>query len=237
MANEELIQPLNPSAAVAPAEEIVTPAEPTAPEAPTAPEGAPGLPEELLKIPALQAVVAGAPPAVSATIADFQKRPEGKALAANKDGMIKAGLGMYRSLGGDLGVIFNRFYLSGEELQAADKAGKLSEIALPFEQVNTTVKKAGLNNPSFNNAGPSGVYKNAPVPAVPQASTTLPSETSAGAQRRALSAKIKNSQQQGPLSGPSPGSGELLRSILKPVLGLVLTAFSTIFVFGQAILT
>jgi hypothetical protein len=212
---DEIIQPLNPGAM--PAEQMVTPTAEAAPAAPEAPAGTPGLPEDVLRIPAMQMLVAGQPAAVSANLAEFQKRPEAKVIAANKDGLMKAGIGTYRSLGGDLGVMFNRFYISGEELQAADKAGQLQQIAPPFDSVNTGAQRAGLNSPVFNHQGPGGEFKGAPVPEVPQAATTLP-QAPASAQRKALNAKIMNAQPGNALSAPAPGSGSLLRSILKPVI-------------------
>lgn len=219
---DELIQPL--AAAPPQADQMVQPAEvpPTTTEPAVAPESAPaqtaGLPEELLQVPAIQAVVAGAPPAVSGTIADFSKRPEGKLIAANKEPLKQAGMGFYRSLGGDLGVIFNRFYISDQEIQEADKAGTLSQIAPPFESVNTSTQQAGLNNPSFNHSGPPGGFKQAPVPTVPQASTTIPNEPPASLQRKAMAGKVMNAKPTGPLSAPAPGAGSLLRDILKPVV-------------------
>lgn len=213
----EMIQPL-PAAPMG-ADQMIQPAEvpPTVTE-PAVAQEAPGLPEELLQIPALQALVAGAPPAVSGTIADFQKRPEGKIIAANKQPLMEAGMGFYRSLGGDLGVIFNRFYISDQEIQEADKAGKLAEIAPPFESVNPATQQAGLNNPSFNHQGPPGGFKSAPVPPVPQAATTIPNEPPASLQRKAMAGKVMNAKPTGPLSAPAPGAGSLLRDILKPVV-------------------
>lgn len=217
---DEMIQPLTPAAP--PAEQVVQPAAMNeAAPAPAANEAAPqtaGLPEELLQIPAIQALVAGSPPAVSGTISDFQKRPEGKLLAANKGPLMQAGMGFYRSLGGDLGVVFNQFYISGEELQAADKAGTLAQLAPSFESVNTSTQKAGLNNPSFNHKGPPGGFKSAPVPPVPQAATTIPNEPPASLQRKAMAGKVMNAKPTGPLSAPAPGAGSLLRDILKPVV-------------------
>lgn len=215
---EELIQPLAPPAAPQ-ADQMVQPAEvpPTTTEPSVAPDST-ALPPELLQIPAMQALVAGQPAAVSGTIADFSKRPEGKLIASNKGPLMQAGMGFYRSLGGDLGVIFNRFYLSDEEIQAADKAGTLAEIAPPFESVNTSTQQAGLNNPSFNHQGPPGGFKTAPVPQVPQSSTTIPNEPPASLQRKAMAAKVSNAKPTGPLSAPAPGAGSLLRDILKPVV-------------------
>lgn len=216
MADEQLIQPL---AAAAPpqADQMIQP-NPESIAAPAEAEQAPSLPPDLLQVPAMQALVAGSPPAVSGTIADFQKRPEGKLIAANKEPLMKAGIGFYRSLGGDLGVLFNRFYISDQEIQEADKAGTLSQIAPPFESVNTETQKAGLNNPSFNHQGPPGGFKTAPVPNVPQAATTIPNEPPASLQRKAMAGKVMNARPTGPLSAPAPGAGSLLRDILKPVV-------------------
>src|SRR6185295_18520516 len=100
-----------------------------------APEPAPAtegpLPEPLLKIPALQAVMAGAPPAVSTNIEAFKNNPAFKPISDSKDVLQQAGVNFYRSLSGDIGVIFNQLKIHLEDLQAADKMGKLTTIAPP----------------------------------------------------------------------------------------------------------
>lgn len=205
MANENLVEPLS-AATAAPTVEPTT-------GAPKAKESG-GLPSELLQLPAFQALFAGQPPALSASIADFSKRPETKLVADNKDGLMRAGIGFYRSVGGDLGVVFNQMFVSGEELKAADAAGQLLEIAPPFDTVSQSVAQSGANNPVLNAQTPSGP-RGAPVPTPPQSGGKSPS---AASQRKVTAARVMNIQPGAPTSGPSPGSGRLLNSILKPVI-------------------
>lgn len=170
----------------------------------------------MLQIPAMQALFAGQPAAVSASITDFAKRPEGKLIQQNKDALMKAGINLYRGLDGDTGVVFNQAYLSGPELQAADKAGQLTQVAPPFDTVNSEVAKSGANNPVLNAKSPSG-FKTAPVPEAPQMSSAVP-PASAGTQTAAQKARVQNLQPSGPVSGPKPGSGRLLNAALTPVI-------------------
>lgn len=172
-----------------------------------------GVPDEVLQIPAMQALFSGASPALSASLTAFANRPEGKLIQSNKDALMKAGMGLYRGLDGDTGVLFNQVYLSGPELQAADKAGQLSAIAPSFDSVNGEVAKSGSNNPVLNAAQPTG-FKSAPVPAAPSA---VP-PASAGTQRQAMAARVQNLQPSGPISGPKPGAGRLLNAALTPVI-------------------
>ena len=81
----------------------VSPVAETAPPAET--DQTASLPDEVLRVPAIQAIFAGSPPAVSAPIEEFASRPEGKLVMANKEALMKAGMGLYRSVAGDLGVV------------------------------------------------------------------------------------------------------------------------------------
>lgn len=199
MANEELVQPK--VAATTPTE---------------TPAASVSIPDEVLQIPAMQALFAGQPAALSASIADFTKRPEGKLIQQHRDSLMKAGISLYRGLDGDTGVVFNQAYLSGPELQAADKAGQLSQVAPSFDAVNSEVAKSGANNPVLNAKAPAG-FRTAPVPDAPQMSSAVP-PASSGVQRQAMAARVQNLQPSGPISGPKPGSGRLLNVALTPVI-------------------
>src|ERR1044071_2024232 len=126
--------PIDPSA-IQPAsqmpqdESTPQPASNTPPEAPEQSQQATALPKDLIKYPAIQGLLAGMPPAVSDQIAAFKKKPIGKDLADNKEMLQKAGLMFYRSISGDTGVIFNALHIHPQDLLAADKAGKLKQIA------------------------------------------------------------------------------------------------------------
>lgn len=192
---------------VAPVEEPVT-------EAPAAPAE---LSDELLRIPAFQALIAGAPAAVSANLAALEKKPEAKIIAQSKDSLVGAGIALYRSLDGANGVFFNQLFVSPDEIKAADQDGSLLELAPDFDQVNAEVGKSGGANPVLT-AGerPSG-FKTAPMtnsgtPAQPPVAPPMASE-----QKAMANARTKNLQPGSPTSG-SAGAGRLLNSILKPVL-------------------
>lgn len=171
------------------------------------------IPDEVLQIPAMQALFAGSPAALSASLAAFANRPEGKLIQSNKDVLMKAGMGLYRALDGDTGVIFNQMYVNGAELQQADKAGQLAQLAPPFDSVNQSVASSGADNPVLKSGQVPNGFKTASVPAAPQSNSAVP-PASAATQR----ARVANMAPKGPTSGPKPGAGRLLNSILKPVI-------------------
>lgn len=208
---------VEPNSAAAPAAAAVEPNPGV--EAQAAP-AAGELPDEVLQIPAMQALFAGAPAAFSASLKEFQNRPEAKLIASNKDALQQAGMGLYRSLGGDLGVLFNMLKLSGEQLKAADQAGKLLELAPPFDVVNQQVAGSGENNPVLSAQPPAGAAAgNTPAAANQmQSPVRSPAPMSAGAQKSLTNARIKNQTLGRPVDGPKPGQGRLLNTILKPVI-------------------
>jgi hypothetical protein len=200
---------------------VVEPRDPAAsgkmqqdPAAPAGEQSA-GLPEDLLRIPAVQALLVGQPGAVSASLADFAKRPEGQIIAANKDPLMAAGMGLYRSMKGDLGVLFNRLFVSDQEIMDADKSGTLMKLAPSFDEVNSQVSKAGGSHPILNKEfqTPTG-FKTSPPPAVsagaPLSAPPAPPKLVAG--------KARNIPLGSPTSGPKPGAGRLINQILKPVV-------------------
>ncbi len=209
---DAVVEPLNPGTAPAPE---VTPTEPAAPAAEST---ASGLSDELLQVPAVQALFAGSPPALSAPIEEFKSRPEAKLLIDHKEELQKAGMGLYRSLDGKLGVIFNQLHIHGSDIQAADKAGQLQQVAPSFDAVNDSVAKSGANNPVMNAQVPAGAaMASAPMMENPPTTPQLPPPASS-AQKAAMTARMKNMAIGAPTSGPKPGAGRLLNTILKPVL-------------------
>jgi hypothetical protein len=187
---------------------------------PSASEAPPSLPETLLKIPAIQGLMAGTPPAVSAPIKEFSKRGDAKLLIENKDLLLQAGFNLYRSLNGETGVLYNTLHIHGDALKQADAAGQLRAIAPSFDEINHKLGKAGVQHPIFNAQVPAGPVAppimtppqgNAmPMPAVSVASTPAP--------RKAVQAKMASLAPTAPTAGAVPGQGALLRSILKPVV-------------------
>lgn len=176
-------------------------------------EGGVDLPDDLLQIPAMQAVVAGSPGAFSAVLSQFEKRPEAKIILANKDNLMQAGFGLYRSLDGQTGVVFNQLFLSPDEVKMADQQGQLQIIAPPFDQLNMEVASAGMDNPVLaEGARPEGFAAGAAAP------SAGPPPMAASAQKSVATKRANNLQPGSPTSGPVPGEGRLLNNILKPVI-------------------
>jgi hypothetical protein len=136
---------------------------------------------------------------------------------------MKAGMGFYRSLGGDLGVLFNQLFVHGNELQAADKAGTLAKIAPPFDAVNTEISKSGANHPLLQEGFQTPTSARQPAMAesgAPIAPTGAPTPLmpTAPTPSKLIGAKIRALNPGSPTSGPKPGAGRLMNAILKPVV-------------------
>jgi len=224
MADAPMIEPK----AVAPETTETPTPDPEAPPAePTESEGSGSkLPDALLQVPAMQALMAGNPAAVSAHIEEFASNPVAKLVVQNKDGLLKAGIGFYRSMNGGLGVLFNQFHIHGDEIQAADKAGKLEMIAPSFDTVNQAVQQSGMANPVLTKKQPPTTFKTAPIkspaqfantpaPAAPTANVGM---ASASVPKKLTTQRVKNLSPGGPTTGQEPGAGRLLNQILTPVV-------------------
>jgi hypothetical protein len=191
-----------------------------------------GLPEEVLKMPAMQALMAGSPPAVSLPLKDFSKRDAAAPLVKAAPALQKAGFGFYRSMSGNIGVIFNQLYIHPADVQAADKMGKLQAIAPPWDVLDHTVGKSGPLNPVLARTSVPGGPAAPRAVAPPQSGNsaiggsgpggnTLPvplKAPSAGVARKLTTARILNLNQGAPTTGPEPGQGRLVNQILKPVV-------------------
>ena len=157
----------------------------------------------------MQGLMAGQPGAVSASIEEFTQRPEGQLISANQDALAGAGVGLYRSLDGGIGVLFNSQFVSDQELKNADKEGRLTEIAPPFDQVNQSLGQQPAEGGAVSPAGPA---------TAPPASIGAMPDMSAPPSRKAIMAKLQNLAPQGPTDGARPGAGRILDQILKPVI-------------------
>jgi hypothetical protein len=182
-------------------------------------EQAQGLPEDVLKLHPIQALIAGTPAAVSMPVKEFSKLPEAEALVKNADALKAAGFGFYRSLNHDTGVVFNALHVHPQDLQAADKAGKLESIAPPWNHVAHVISKAGLTHPALHSRGvPQSAATPTPVAPAQAGSGQLPKPEPASAAKKQATARLLALQPGNPTSGPAPGAGRLLNSILKPVV-------------------
>jgi hypothetical protein len=175
-----------------------------------------------MKMHAVQGLLSGAPAATSVDISQFSKTEDGKTLAKYWSDLQQAGLGVYKSMSGDTGVIFNQLYIHPQDIQQADKAGKLHLIAPPWTKVEHEISKAGAGHPAFGHKGAPGQAAMATPPAPPQAATgaiqpagkPLP----ARAQNELLAARLAAQNPTVPTGGPVPGGGQLLNKVLRPVV-------------------
>lgn len=225
MASPIPVEPLAPAPPTPPTVEPAPNAAQQPPVEPTQPQEAKGgLPDALIQIPAMQALLAGKPPALSFD-QGFKNKDEANLITGSKDALMKAGIGFYRSLSGDLGVMFNQLHIHGSDLQAADKAGKLLTIAPPFDSINSQVAKSGDKNPILGvDKTSNGFASPQSVQSPPQANTgmapapELPASKPRQEPQKLLAARVKNLQPGSPTSGPVPGAGRFLNQVLKPVV-------------------
>ena len=190
---------------------------------PAAQEAAPakGLPPPLMKIPVFQALLAGAPPAVSLKLKGHEDRDDVKLITKNADTLQKAGFGFYRSMSGQFGVMFNAFHIHPQDIQAADAAGKLQAVAPDFDEINHAMSKAGRAHPLLNVQRVPTTLASPTLQAPPQASSgklPLAPPPPPSVARKLATQRILSLNPGAPTSGPSPGAGRLQNAIMKPVI-------------------
>lgn len=170
-----------------------------------------GIPEAVLQIPEFSGLLAGKPPAVS--VQSGFKSPETDAIMAHTKELADAGFGFYPGKNGT-NVIFNTQFISGDAIKKADAEGKLADVATPFPEL-----KASFD--SVTGGGAAGGAPAAPAdgsPASdqpPASSPALPAPAPAGVNKKLATARVNNVIPGGPTTGPTPGQGRILNSLLK----------------------
>lgn len=171
------------------------------------------LPDNLLQHPAMQALMAGSPPAASTDLQTAAESPLGQLVAQNVKPLKQAGFGFYRSQDGQLGVMFNQLKINPEEIVQADQAGNLLEVAPPIEQVEQAVLADPSANPVLSGNDPSG----AAMPPAPNPS--LEAQVMGGGGGAPATGPTPTQAQLGsPTSGPKPGAGRVTNTLLKQVV-------------------
>lgn len=199
--------PAAPEPAVSP-----TPAPSTPAETGSASENTPaGIPPEVAKFPPMLAVLAGQPPAISTPVANKDERL--LKVWQDREKLVKAGIAFYRSLSGDIGVIFNSLRLHPETLKQADRAGKLLEVAPPYDAVEKALAGKPLDLEGFQ--APEGLPQ-LPAPETPQAAQSPVAPPSASAQKAIATKRMAALQPKEPTEGLKPGAGRVLNAILTP---------------------
>ena len=215
----KLIMPLNTDAVMggAPAtdETEANPAADAAPATESA-EGGDTLPNPILQIPEIHGLLQGKPVAISATAKD--KNKDLSLVVGHMKELQNAGFGFYRGLDGQTNVIFNTQFVSPEQIQAADKAGKLDEIAPPFSEVRAAYAKVMAENPAPAGAPQDASAAPAAVPTPETDQNAAPSAPAPAISQKLASQRVKNMAAGAPSSGPAPGQGRIINSLAKHVI-------------------
>lgn len=180
-----------------------TNAAPAAPApAPTEDDGGAGVPEALAKLPTFNLLLQGKPPAVWAS--KDSTAPEVKVFAEHMPELAKLGFGAYITKSQPGAVLFNMAHIDPKQIVLADEKGELSAVAPPIEEVNVAIADGLKASPPAPAEAPmpAGAPMAAPTP------TNKPLNT----------ARIKNVTPGSPSSGPVPGQGRVMNSILKEAI-------------------
>jgi hypothetical protein len=187
-----------------------------APTAPAPEDSAPGgIPDAVLAIPEFIGLLQGKPAAVS--IDKNDPSPESALIGENQPALFEAGFGFYPARDGVTHVMFNTQYVSQQDIEKADASGKLEEVAVPFGELQASFEVAAGRAASEGSAPASG---EAPA-AAPEAggpAQVAPAPPAASLDKKLATARIKNLAPGGPSSGPVPGQGRILNSILAPTV-------------------
>lgn len=168
--------------------------------APANSEETSGVPKEILELPVFAGLLQGAPAGL--WVETGSKAPEAVLAVKNGKKLNEIGLFFDRSKEEGVDIIFNAQYLSPQLVESAKKKGKLKEITSPLSEVS-----AQLNGAASPEAGGGALL----AAGTPGPSGGLP-ETPINTQR------LENLQPGSPTSGPLPGQGRVLSSLMKPTI-------------------
>jgi hypothetical protein len=181
-----------------------------------------GFSAELMAMPAFQAMLAGSPPAVSFYLRGSEDRSEFNVFKENRPALRKTGFMYMQTEGKDRGIIFNALHIHPADIRRAEKMGKLTMIAPPFDAVNHMIGQSGLQHPLLSTPGPPSGMATPMAPVPPQgagiASQILGKPLPASTQTTLANQRSRNLQAGAPTSGPAPGAGRLVNSIMKPIV-------------------
>jgi hypothetical protein len=199
---EVTAMPTTPNALPTQENIIQSPAAPPAESEPTN-----TLPDEVLQIPTVYALLHGAPPAVYAP--KQAQDPAIDIIVKNAKPLQEAGFAFYQSKDGKNTVLFNTAYVSPESIKKTDSEGKLTKDIPSFEDLKTKVDSAISGNPPEQGAA---------LPSAPIASASSGPPPSSRTQNTLATARVRNLQVGAPTSGPVPGGGRVLSNILKTTI-------------------
>lgn len=189
------------------------------------------LPSTVAAIPAIKGLEVGAPPAFRVPPGEFY--PSLEPLVDNIDKVLEAGLDIMELPNGD-SVVFNPAMIDKEEIALAAQTGKLEQMIPDYgsisgespstneSEINRLTKKlekmpGKLARLQKEEEPVSGVPPGAPLGSAPPPPLSIPPpppSTTSSIQRQRLQGLVPG----GPTSGPVPGSGRILNSLLRPTV-------------------
>lgn len=193
----------------APAAPAPAPDASAAPAAPGEGSGESGIPEAVLQIPEFSGLLEGKPAAVY--VENGFKSPETEVIMQHSKELADAGFGFYPGKDGKTNVVFNTQFISPAEIQKADAAGKLRDVATPFEELKASFDAVTGGSQPAPDAGAAPDASAAPAASSP----ALPAPAPAGVNKKLATARVNNVVPGAPTSGPTPGQGRILNSLLK----------------------
>lgn len=162
------------------------------------------VPEEVLRIPAFNALLEGKPGAIYSP--NGEKSPDLATIMKHSPELIKAGFGFYKAESMPVNVMFNALKMDLADLALADSEGRLDEVAAPFSEVKASYDQMISEDQAAAKAAPT-------APAVPTSAGPLPAPPAASVQNKMATARAGN------LSGGSPDrQGSILASLKRPVV-------------------
>lgn len=211
-----------PGSQVPPSEGLPGEVTPAAPE----PANPFNLPPDVARVPVVQMVSLGQPPAVR--IGPGEYYPELEVVVDNTDVLLQSGLDIYGAQDKSM-IFFNPLVVTVEELQHLDQTGQLPDAVpdyaaltgsmpqeIPDGKVGELVDKGDQMATKLTSLGGSE------QPAAPvEQSSGMPTPVPApppGVQRAAANNQVQNLQAMSgsPTSGPRPGGGRLLNALMRP---------------------
>lgn len=164
------------------------------------------IPEAVLRIPAFRALLNGSPPAISSKGAEND--PDLVTIQNNVQPLLYAGFGLYRNKANDASYLYNGRFISGDTLKIADDKGKLDEIVPPVSELKQAFAEGLADEGTAT-----------PAAEAPASVTPGPQPSGApapvGVQKSIGQARVKNIAPGSPSSGPAPGQGRILNSVMK----------------------
>lgn len=192
-------------------------AQPAPAEAAPAPEGGDkeaSIPDDVLRIPAFNALLEGKPGAIFAP--NNQQDPDISTILKHGQELIHAGFAFYRAKSMPVNLIYNRLFLDDKQIADADAKGELSKIAEPFNEVRDSYE-ALRKKPAPGAAPGAASTPDATVAPAPSALPASPAPAGAPAP-----ASVQNKITTARLNAISPGApngvGRVLSAIQKPVV-------------------